>query len=122
MRRIFVLISAIAAAAAVAALGAYATEDEKKQPGVLFREGFENAGLHGRGWYDGGRFRIAKGAFTGQGCLEYEWTSRRSKVSGSSVSRHLFEPSEEIYVRFYLKLSKGWGWSGRGLWILTWMN
>jgi len=27
--------------------------------------------------------------------------------------RHLFEPTDEVAIRFYLKLSKGWGWSGR---------
>jgi len=25
----------------------------------------------------------------------------------------LFEPSEEVWLRFYLKLSKNWGWTGR---------
>jgi hypothetical protein len=25
----------------------------------------------------------------------------------------LFEPTDEIFVRFYLKLSAGWGWTGR---------
>jgi hypothetical protein len=27
--------------------------------------------------------------------------------------RRLFQPTDEVYLRFYLKLSKGWGWSGR---------
>ena len=34
-------------------------------------------------------------------------------MQGSSPVRHLFEPSEEVSLRFYLKLSQGWGWSGR---------
>jgi predicted amidohydrolase len=27
--------------------------------------------------------------------------------------RHLFEPTESVYVRFSIKFSRGWGWSGR---------
>jgi hypothetical protein len=27
--------------------------------------------------------------------------------------RRLFEPSETVFVRFQIKLSKGWGWTGR---------
>ncbi|NQT16151.1 MAG: hypothetical protein HQ582_25565, partial [Planctomycetes bacterium] len=69
--------------------------------------------LAARNWYDGSRFRIAGGVVAGKGCIEYEWTEDQSKVQGSSAVRHLFEPSDEVSIRFYLKLSKGWGWSGR---------
>jgi hypothetical protein len=27
--------------------------------------------------------------------------------------RHSFEPTDEVYLRFYIKFSKGWGWSKR---------
>ena len=80
---------------------------------VFFSESFENADLAKRHWYDGTRFRIVGGALAGNGCLEYEWTDHNPKVQGSSAVRHLFEPSDEVAVRYYLKLSKGWGWSGR---------
>ena len=49
----------------------------------------------------------------GKGCIEYEWTDSQSGVKGSSPVRRLFEPTEEVSIRFYLKLSEGWGWSGR---------
>lgn len=80
---------------------------------VLFTESFEDADLPGRGWYDGTDFRIASGAAHGAGCLEYEWTDGRSGVSGSSPVRRLFRPTDTVSIRFWLKLSKGWGWSGR---------
>ena len=86
---------------------------ETERDGVLFHESFEDANLAERGWYDGRQFRIAGNARAGKGCIEYEWTDGASKVQGSTPVRHLFEPTDEIYYRFYLKLSSGWGWSGR---------
>src|SRR5436190_23242398 len=80
---------------------------------VLFSESFDDANLTKRDWYDGNTFRIAGESRAGAGCIEYEWTSADKNVSGSSGVRHLFEPSDEVWLRFYLKLSKGWGWSGR---------
>src|SRR5690349_22282111 len=79
----------------------------------LFTESFDDSGLTERDWYDGNTFRIAGESRAGAGCIEYEWTAKDAKVSGSSGVRHLFEPSDEVWLRFYLKLSKGWGWSGR---------
>lgn len=86
---------------------------ETEQEGILFSESFEDAKLATRTWYDGRQFRIADDALAGKSCVEYEWTAGASKVQGSSAVRHLFEPTDEIFLRFYLKLSKGWGWSGR---------
>lgn len=90
-----------------------AEEADTKSEVERFREGFEDANLAQRGWYDGNRFRIVGDAVAGKGCIEYEWTDDEAKVQGSSPVRHLFEPSDQIAIRFYLKLSKGWGWSGR---------
>ena len=87
--------------------------DETTPEGVLFTENFDNAELAKRNWYDQTRIRIVRDARAGKGCIEYEWTARNSKSSGSAGMRHLFKPTDEVYIRFYLKLSKGWGWSGR---------
>jgi len=81
---------------------------------VLFNESFEDANLTARNWYDGDKFRIAGDAFAGKGCIEYEWREGDSRAGGSSGVRRLFEPSDEVWLRFYLKLSKGWGWTGQG--------
>ena len=97
----------------VLCLGILAAPARDRTRGVLFREGFEDGHLAKRGWYDGRRFRIVGGARAGKGCVEYEWTDARSKVKGSSGVRRLFKPTDEIAIRFYLRLSKGWGWSGR---------
>ena len=56
--------------------------------------------------------RIVGDAQAGKGCIEYEWNSELTSCGSASI-RHLFEPQDEVYYRFYLKLSKGWGWTGR---------
>lgn len=81
--------------------------------GLLFSESFEDADLPKRGWYDSSTFRIAGDAAVGKGCIEYEWTGPDEKVSGSASVRHLFEPTDEVFLRFHIKFSKGWGWSKR---------
>ena len=90
-----------------------AAEADTKSEVVRFSESFEDANLAQRGWYDGSRFRVFGDAMAGKGCIEYEWTDGEAKVQGSSPVRRLFEPTAQIAIRFYLKLSKGWGWSGR---------
>ncbi len=81
---------------------------------ALFRESFEDADLPKRGWYDGTTFRISGNAHHGSGCIEYAWRAGDTTPSAASKgARHAIEPTDEVYVRFYLKLSADWGWSGR---------
>lgn len=80
--------------------------------GLQFREDFEDDNLSSRGWYDVQSIVTAGDAWSGKACIEFAWDSRH-KSSGSSAIRHLFEPDDEVYIRFYLKLSEGWGWTGR---------
>ena len=97
----------------LAALPAEFAAAQTRPDGLLFSESFEDSQLVNRGWYDGSQFRIVGGALAGKGCIEYEWADGDTKVRGSSPVRHLFEPTDEVAIRFYLKLSKGWGWSGQ---------
>ena len=97
----------------LAALPAEFAAAQTKPDGVLFSESFDDSDLAKRGWYDGSQFRIVGGALAGKGCIEYEWADRDTKVSGSSPVRRLFEPTDQVAIRFYLTLSKGWGWSGQ---------
>jgi hypothetical protein len=99
---LFLVCSAVVAADPV---------DESR--GILFRESFDDASLHQRGWYDGNRFLIAgTGAHSAPGCIEFHWKSGATNPDSSAV-RRLFEPSETVYVRFQIRLSRGWGWTGR---------
>lgn len=90
-----------------------AAVDDPAPADLPFREGFDDAGLQGRGWYDLTQVRIRDGAAVGEGCIEYEWTDAQSGARGSSPARRRFEPTDEVAVRFNLKLSQGWGWSGQ---------
>jgi hypothetical protein len=92
----------------------FGLEDQVKNQGrVLFEEAFDDAELKRRSWYDGTSCRIAENPVRGKGCIEYEWVLNDQHVQGSSPHRHLFEPVDAVYIRFYLRLSKDWEWSGR---------
>ena len=81
-------------------------------PKPLFSESFDDDGLPSRGWYDGTRFTIAADGAVGR-CLEYRWAAGGTTPESSSGVRRLFEPSETVYLRFHIRLSKNWGWTGR---------
>ena len=81
---------------------------------ALFMESFDDDQLPKRGWYDGGKLRIVPDvAFAGKGCLEYHWAAGGTTPDSSGGMRRLFEPSETVYLRCMIRLSKGWGWTGR---------
>src|SRR5688572_1005804 len=83
------------------------------EPGVGFRESFDDDALLKRGWYDGSRFKIVQDRERKGGCVEYHWKARTTTPDTSTGIRRIFEPSESVYLSFHLKLSAGWGWSGR---------
>lgn len=79
----------------------------------FFTESFDDGSLHDRGWYDGDVFQIDRdGAKSGTGCIRYRW-SMGDSTPDSTAARRLFDPSESVYVKFYLRLSENWGWTGR---------
>jgi hypothetical protein len=90
---------------------------------AFFEESFDDADLAKRDWYDGTHVRIVprdaarevarERQATGDACIEYEWSARGAGVSGSAPVRHLVPPVDQLYVRFDLRLSEGWGWSGK---------
>jgi hypothetical protein len=93
---------------------ATAADPAEQSPAVLFREHFDDPHLLQRGWYDGSRFAIAATQpYAGAGCIEYSWKAGTTTPASSSGLRRLFAPTETVYLRFHLKLSQGWGWTGR---------
>jgi predicted amidohydrolase len=90
-----------------------AVDSVDEAAGVLFREGFDDARLVERGWYDGRKIEISRqGPQAGNGCIEYHWKPGTTTPEGSAP-RRLFEPADSVYVRFFIKLSPGWGWTNR---------
>jgi hypothetical protein len=80
---------------------------------ALFSEAFEDDQLPGRGWYDGSKVKIAGAAHDGRGCIEFHWPASATTPDTSAGMRHLFEASETVHLRCFIKLSKDWGWTGR---------
>jgi hypothetical protein len=79
----------------------------------LISESFEDTRLTDRGWYDGDRFTLGDDAAVGKHAVRYHFPKGKQSPSDSSGVRHLFEPTQVVYLRFYLKLSPGWAWTGR---------
>lgn len=83
-------------------------------PEIRFAESFDDADLLQRGWYDGDRFSITNSRpFAGDGCIEYGWKAGTTVPATSTGIRRLFEPTDTVFLRCYIRLSKDWGWSGR---------
>jgi hypothetical protein len=91
------------------------TADPAEQPSaVLFSEHFDDPHLLRRGWYDGAKFTISDmRPYAGAGCVEYAWRAGATTPASTSGVRRLFEATDVVYLRFYIKLSQGWGWTGR---------
>jgi hypothetical protein len=87
----------------------------EKLPSVLFSESFDDPRLLQREWYDGNKFTISdRQPYSGKGCVEYGWKAGATNPFNSSGIRHLFEATDTVALRCYLRLSKSWGWTGRG--------
>ena len=96
------------------ALPALAAVPPPEPRGFLFTESFDDSQLLQRGWYDGSKFSIStQRPYAGSGAIEYSWQTGATVPFTSSGIRRLFEPTETIYVRFYIRLSQGWSWTGR---------
>lgn len=92
-----------------------AAEPAKPPTSGFFAESFDDARLLQRGWYDGDGFSIAaQEARAGGGCIEFCWADGGTTPATGTGMRRLFEPTEAVHLRFHLKLSPGWGWTGRG--------
>src|SRR5688572_591975 len=74
----------------------------------FFTESFDDGKLFERGWYDGEKIQIStEKPYAGAGSIEYFWKTKNGPPSSSSL-RHLFPPTESVYLRFHIRLSKGW--------------
>ncbi|MCP4783989.1 MAG: hypothetical protein GY903_22450 [Fuerstiella sp.] len=81
---------------------------------TLLSESFDDAELVKRGWYDGANFKIvSRQTYAGKGCIEYHWSDKSTKPHTSSGVRHQLKATNEFYIRYYIRLSADWDWSGR---------
>src|SRR6266550_3005606 len=75
---------------------------------VLLQEGFDNASLDTRGWYDGRTSAISTTEFhSGPGSIEGRFVAG-AQTSTTSTKRHLFTPTASVYVSYWVKYSTNW--------------
>jgi len=79
---------------------------------LFFVEGFEDTKLASRGWYDGDRFTLSDDAVAGRHSISYHFAKGKLTPTDSSGVRHSFEPTDVVYLRFYVELSPSWSWTG----------
>jgi hypothetical protein len=80
---------------------------------TLLTEGFDDASLAGRGWYDLGSPVIATAEkHSGTGSLQMTWNSGQT-TTNSGVMRHLFNETDRIYVSYWVKYSTNYVGSGQ---------
>lgn len=107
------MISPGALRGSIAILFLLATAAGQGAGGLSFAEDFEDKDLAKRGWYDGDRFTLAADAFAGKHAIQYRFERSKLTPSDSSGIRHSIPATEIVYLRFYLKLSRDWSWTGR---------
>jgi hypothetical protein len=95
--------------------GTVAAEAAAKEEGkIFFSESFDDAELLKRKWYDGGKFAISdKQPRAGKGCLEYTWAAGGTTPASSTGARRLFDATDTVYLRFYIRFQKGFKWTER---------
>ena len=101
----------IAAALGMAALlwaaaEGIAEDSVDKAAGVLFREGFDDARLLERGWYDGRSFAISRqGPHAGNGCIEYHWKPGTTTPGGFSPAQAVRADGHGLCTLFHQALA-----------------
>ena len=82
-------------------------------PALFFAEGFEDTRLTSRGWYDVDGCVLTDQAVVGKRAIQYHLPKGKLTPSDSTGVRHSIEPTEVVYLRFYLKLSPDWSWTNK---------
>ena len=82
---------------------------------VLFTEGFDDASVGSRGWYDNtSPAVVGTGQHGGAGALQMAFTSGAvTPVKGAAV-RHKFAGTDRVYVRYWVRYSSSFVGSGVG--------
>lgn len=84
------------------------------QTGILFTETFEDTNFGARGWYDSTNGALsAVEHYAGLRSFECRFAVAGTGCVGGTPRRHLFTPSDAVYVGFYIKHSANWVGSGK---------
>lgn len=111
-RRLAPALSVATLAALIAAGTSHPTA--QGSPSVFVREGFEDASLASRGWYDSTGAPLSAVEHVGGGrSLECRFAVGATGCTGGIPGRHLFQDSDSVYLSFYIKHSANWVGSGK---------
>ena len=81
---------------------------------MFFQEGFEDASLAARGWYDNTAPVLTTAQHSsGTRALEMHFTAGSAVPVSGGALRHLFTPSPTLYISVWVKYSSNWVGSGR---------
>lgn len=76
---------------------------------VLVTEGFDDAGVGSRGWYDNTNPAVtAASPHGGAGALQMAWSVGGTTPAKGAALRHLFTATDRIYVSYWVKYSANW--------------
>lgn len=95
-----------------------ATATAATAPTLLFQESFDNTSVGARGWYDlpgGGIASIDSTQHISGSAASLLLNFAQGGVTPSpaAAARHLFTPSDAVYVRYWIKHSANWVGSGK---------
>ena len=86
---------------------------------IFFTENFDNTNFASRGWYDSTGGVIDTSVYSpggGNSSIRFSFAQGANTPTGGSPRRHLFTPSETVYVSFWLKLgTASVPWQGSGV-------
>lgn len=80
---------------------------------VFVSEDFNNASFSLRGWYDGvSGHTVVNDSDINSNVLEFNFPSTGSQT-GLGALRHAIAPTDTLFVRYYVKYSDNWTWTGQ---------
>lgn len=83
---------------------------------LLFEEHFEDTDWEARSWYDGPHMEITDAEHiegSGHSCL-WHWAAAGDAAPAGGGARVRLEPVESLTIRFSMKHSDNWAWTGVG--------
>lgn len=77
---------------------------------TLFQEDFEDTNFASRGWYDstGGALSTTEHISGSTRSFECRFPQGNTLCAGGTPQRHLFTPTDSVYVSYYVKYSANW--------------
>ena len=82
---------------------------------ILFSEGFDDANLTSRGWYDNNRLTLSTSEHISgsTASIEFRFAKGATTPTSGGSARRKFSPSESVYLSYWVKYSANWEGSNK---------